>query len=62
MIRGEVVTNLAKEADGEECGANEYMESVEAGGYEECGTVDPVCNCKGGFMVFYSLEECKVAP
>lgn len=36
------------------------MQSVEACGYEECGAVNPVCNCERGFIVFHSLKESEV--
>ena len=60
VVRCEVILNLSKEADGEECRANNYVESMEARSYEKCGSVDSVSDCEGGFIVFYSLEECEV--
>lgn len=33
------------------------MQAMEACSYEECGAVNSVCNCEGGFIVFYGLEE-----
>lgn len=36
------------------------MQSVEAGCYKESGAVDAVCDCEGGFVVFYCLEKGKV--
>ena len=47
-----MVLDLAEEADGQEGGANNDMEAVEACGHKEGGAVDAVGNCEGGFVVF----------
>lgn len=54
-----MVLNLSEKANGQESRANNYVETVESSGYEESGAVDAVSNCKGGFIVFCSLEESK---
>lgn len=55
-----MVADLPKKADSQECGADNYMESVEACGYEEGGSVNTVCDREGGFIVLHGLEEGKV--
>lgn len=55
-----MVESLTEKADGKECGANNDMEAMKACGYKECGTINPVCDSKGGFVVFHSLEEGEV--
>lgn len=53
-------SDLTEKADGQERGSDDYMESVETGGYKEGCSVNTVGDSKGGFIVFHSLEEGEV--
>lgn len=35
---------------------------MKSGGYKKGGTIDAVCNCKGGFVILQALQEGEVKP
>ena len=53
----EMTGQCTEQTNGQEDGADDHVESMEAGGHEECRTIDVAVECEGSVGIFIGLTD-----